>query len=157
MTKTMTRCGNCGRRCAEIDLAVRLPDIPDLAIRLVPGSEVPAGECSECGALVYIDLENAEAPQKWVVAFYDSDQVYGGSEEGGWWYHAGQLIRVSREFDDEEAAYIYCRRLNDKLDAWQDRAGVPKMSSVLSRGRVDAHVFHGAPPAHYPETTPHYE
>lgn len=49
------KCDNCDRvyESAE-DLRNAWPDIPLLSMRIDPGGEVPAGECNDCGALVYI-------------------------------------------------------------------------------------------------------
>jgi len=49
----MYECGNCEKRWAEPDLEVVFPNIPDLLERLDVGGTVPAGECPDCGALVY--------------------------------------------------------------------------------------------------------
>ena len=48
--KGFTFCGNC-ELVTETFLPLR--KTPDLGERLDPGAEVPAGECLECGALVY--------------------------------------------------------------------------------------------------------
>ena len=53
-TGTMLTCDNCDRRYRSLkSLKHAFPDIPDLLQRIEPGGEVPAGECPECGALVY--------------------------------------------------------------------------------------------------------
>ncbi len=50
----MLECDNCGRGYErEEQLKHVFPDIPDLLQRLDVGCTVPAGECPECGALVY--------------------------------------------------------------------------------------------------------
>lgn len=49
----MVECDNCSRRWDETTLKVRFPDIPGMMERIEPGGTVPAGECPECGALVY--------------------------------------------------------------------------------------------------------
>ncbi len=51
---SMLACDNCGRhyRSAK-SLKHAFPDIPDLLTRIEPGGAVPAGECNDCGALVY--------------------------------------------------------------------------------------------------------
>ncbi len=50
----MLRCDNCGKQYEREDqLTVGWPDIPGLAERLDVGGIVPAGECVDCGALVY--------------------------------------------------------------------------------------------------------
>jgi DNA-directed RNA polymerase subunit RPC12/RpoP len=51
-------CDNCGRRYErQEDFKHVFPRIPDLLQRLDPGGTVPAGECPECGALVYLETE----------------------------------------------------------------------------------------------------
>lgn len=55
---SLCRCANCSHECDSDD--VDLAEIPDLWDRLDPGSEVPAGECPECGALTYL-VENPDA------------------------------------------------------------------------------------------------
>jgi hypothetical protein len=50
----MFKCDNCGQSYErEEQLKYVFPDIPDLLHRLDVGGLVPAGECSECNALVY--------------------------------------------------------------------------------------------------------
>ncbi len=52
-------CGNCSWQ-GPLAAAKELAHVPELAQRLTPGDEVPAGECPKCGALAY--LANASAP-----------------------------------------------------------------------------------------------
>lgn len=52
-------CGNCQWEGDFGELQCQLDEIPDLAERLDPGSEVPAGECPECGCLCYLDKKPA--------------------------------------------------------------------------------------------------
>lgn len=44
-------CDNC---TWQGDPTIELEEIPDLAMRLDPGEEVPSGECPKCGALCYL-------------------------------------------------------------------------------------------------------
>lgn len=53
------KCDNCGWTG---DMIPDLSEIPYLAERLDPGSIVPAGECPDCRALVYIVPEPKSAP-----------------------------------------------------------------------------------------------
>lgn len=46
-------CGNCGQHLPAESI-VPLDQVKDLALRLDPGSEVPAGECRECNGLAYV-------------------------------------------------------------------------------------------------------
>jgi hypothetical protein len=47
------QCDNCEWE-GDI-LQVEFPNIPDLVGRIMPGEEVPAGECPVCGALAYLN------------------------------------------------------------------------------------------------------
>ena len=49
------KCDNCGKRYADDDERIAMDKIKDLSMRVDPGCEVPAGECPECGALVYLE------------------------------------------------------------------------------------------------------
>ena len=54
----MLKCDNCDRQYEREDqLQYVFPDIPNLLHRLDPGGTVPAGECPECGALVYLEQQ----------------------------------------------------------------------------------------------------
>lgn len=87
-----------------------------------------------------------------IVSVYMVDRGYGGPEEGGWWYDRGELVRLVRIFNNEESAYAYARKLNDRLDSTLNRG-----RRVLSEGRYAAKVHEGIPPKYYPEARPYYE
>jgi hypothetical protein len=112
------------------------------------------------------DDEEKPAFPFWTVAIYLVDQAYGGPEEGGWYYQCGErqdqvldgvdptvLLQVTF---DEDLAIRYAEMAQERLDATIN-AGRRDISSVLSEGRYNALVYNGYPPAHYPETRPHYE
>ena len=93
----------------------------------------------------------------WSVAIYHEEQAWGGPEEGGWWYDAGELLeRPVRYFKTEDAAYAYARRLVRHLDR-VNRKSRYEYSSVLSEGRYTAMVNDGHPLPGFPMTRPHYE
>ena len=52
-------CDNCGDVTTQDNL-LPLEEVKDLSMRLDVGSEIPAGECLECGAFSYIKKENSE-------------------------------------------------------------------------------------------------
>lgn len=57
-----------------------------------------------------------DVPAKWwSVAVYDVEGVYGGPEEGGWWYTAGYLVQPMkiRVFEDFEEAHKYLEELHE--------------------------------------------
>ncbi len=87
---TWTRCDNCDSRWPKDQLA----PADDLEGRLDPGSEVPAGECPECGALAYLVVSPlkrllAEAEQL-LGALAEWNQTTGGGEAPCW----RQIARV---------------------------------------------------------------
>ena len=88
----------------------------------------------------------------YVVAAYDVDRVFGGPEEGGWWYDAGELVRVLRTFRNEDRAYDYARRLNARLQSrsWGPNEGRRDIGSVLSEGEIQALVFERTAPETFP-------
>lgn len=49
----MCKCANCSWKGTEAEISVPLKDCKDLGERLDPGSEVPVGECPDCGCLAY--------------------------------------------------------------------------------------------------------
>ena len=94
----------------------------------------------------------------YLVSVYIQDRVYGGPEEGGWWYTAGGLVRTLRLFRNQDAAYEYCRRLNEKLASRQTgpNTGRRSISSVLSDGEFVARVDENYAPPKFPEEAPYY-
>jgi len=92
----------------------------------------------------------------YVIAAYEIDRQYGGSEEGGWWYDSGELVRVLGVRASEDEAYALARRLN----GWMKRLQCDKrdVGSVLyDGGRYAIEVYENVPPAFYPAQRPHYE
>lgn len=51
MNEEPSKCWNCGWTGQP---KIEYGDIPDLLERLVPGDEVPSGECPKCGFLCYL-------------------------------------------------------------------------------------------------------
>ena len=95
----------------------------------------------------------------YLVAAYDCAQNFGGSEEGGWWYDGGELVRVLRVFRNATAAFAYTGRLNAKLRSrkFGPNAGKHDYTSVLSEGEIRAMVYENTAPPHFPATRPRYE
>lgn len=73
------RCDGCGWKGLECELELKLEEVPDLAQRLDPGGEVPAGVCPECGALAYLErsdnkvLEHLDHVDRLEVAWYGTE------------------------------------------------------------------------------------
>jgi hypothetical protein len=92
-----------------------------------------------------------DRPAKWwCVAVYETDRRYGGPEEGGWWYTAGELVEHDkiRFFDNYKNAYDYIR----EMWAWcfeqnKDRGDL----------RLAVRAFtEQLPDTHFPKTRPYY-
>lgn len=97
---------------------------------------------------------------RFIVAAYELDHVYGGPEEGGWWYNTGTRVRILKLFNNEEDAYTYCRRFNSLLRPIQRRNRcVREISSVIyDGGMYEAQVYKDTElPAYYPTERPYYE
>ena len=100
------------------------------------------------------------------VAVFELDRVYGGPEEGGWWFNTGDLMKVVKAWPerDEEKAYDYSRRFNRTLAFRREEqrklpygdGRLPIQSVNYSGGHYQAEVWTDIPHS-YPERTPHYE
>ena len=95
----------------------------------------------------------------YIVAAYDCSMCWGGPEEGGWWYDAGELVRTLKTFRLESAAFDFCRRLNMRLQSrtFGPNAGKHDYTSVLSEGDIQAAVYENYAPAIFPEARPRYQ
>ena len=89
----------------------------------------------------------------WTVAVYLSYQIYGGPEEGGWYYSAGSLTEHGRVrfFDDYEAARAYQSELWD----WVNEMNNEPDSSIEDEFTVRC-TTEALPDTHYPKKRPYY-
>lgn len=92
----------------------------------------------------------------YVLAFYEIDRVYGGPEEGGWYFDCGNLVRAFKVTRNREHAYAMCQRANRLLDRLQ-RNKRDIGSVAYKGGRHWVMVHENTAPKHFPETRPHYE
>lgn len=83
-----------------------------------------------------------------------TDKAYGGPEEGGWWYHTGQLIR-SKQYRTQELAEMAKRVEQDWCDE-ENKHRMSDISSVISEGRYVVYI-EDEPGADFPTHRPHYE
>ena len=102
------------------------------AVTVEPGEDVPASW--------------------WTVAVYTSDPVYGGPEEGGWYYRAGLLTEHGRVqfFDDYNEAQAYLSDLWKWVEEMNGQRSFDEDRLVV-RCTTDA-----LPDLHYPKRRPHY-
>jgi hypothetical protein len=100
------------------------------------------------------------------VAVYLVQRLWGGPEEGGWWYEAGELCTVPEltafgttfPTAHEESAVRMASEVQQHLDRdWNVGDHACPLSSVLSAGRFVAQVHDGWPPLAFPAERPRYE
>lgn len=119
------------------------------------------------------------------VSVYRTSQVYGGPEEGGWYYPSGEpvdgvfTVCCGKEFshDDSCPAYAAMRKyeaeyVKGSKDEWADSfistpsggswldsmedAPEPYGGEIVQGGRHEVRIER-EPPASYPECRPYYE
>lgn len=92
-----------------------------------------------------------DRPADWFsVAVYTSERMYGGPEEGGWYYDAGNLVEHHRIkfFDKYEEAQEYARELWDWCE--EENKDMGEMRFVV-RCTTEA-----MPDTYYPKHRPYY-
>ena len=118
-------------------------------------AEIQVDFLSEEGGEVY-----ASHPLKgtYWVGIYDTDRLFGGREEGGWWYNSGVLKHaIKKKFSSLEDAHRYRHALQQKLNPrFNNRGSFSDLGSVLCEGRMTAEVFKGYLPSMFPEQRPYY-
>ena len=89
-------------------------------------------------------------PDQRIIAVYETDRVYGGPEEGGWWYETGELVHKVTVAASE------VRQVMDRLDkTYPYTKG--RYSVNYSGGDYSMEVWDEQPPVRYPLERPHYE
>ena len=99
------------------------------------------------------------------VAIYNATQMYGGPEEGGWWYDQlslsseDNLALHTKFFQNEDDAYAYSRYLNRTVCEEYNKLNEYEYTSVLAEpdAYITAQVHEGYPPTYDPDERPHYE
>lgn len=97
---------------------------------------------------------------------YLTQRLYGGPEEGGWYYDSGKLCTdpaltafgVTFAEGHEGRARTMALAVQAHLDRdWKVGDHAREISSVLSAGRFEAHVHDGWSPLTFPAERPRYE
>ncbi len=104
--------------------------------------------------------EDEERPYSGVysISIYLVSLEYGGAEEGGWWFDAGQPI-LEPDFPlpefalSKEEAYSIRRRMAQECERLN--VGRREKSSVISEGVYEAHICEGMP-SPFPRRRPRY-
>jgi hypothetical protein len=100
----------------------------------------------------------------WVGA-YDADRMFGGPEEGGWWYEYGLLITDGRLYAQIGQLPSVHKYLSDAIRARNAmqlaldplNQGKPDIDSVCCPGRCRAEIHEGSLPFEYPAQRPSWE
>lgn len=98
-----------------------------------------------------------------VVAVYETNQSYGGPEEGGWWYPTGEpstdpdLVMKTKIFTDQNEAMKYRDELREFLKHENTLQERKPPGSVLCQGWLDTFITENEYPSAYPKQRPHYE
>lgn len=87
-----------------------------------------------------------------VISVWSVDRVYGGPEEGGWWYDTGTLEHLEF-FTVKQIAELRLRELREKYP------NTGKSGSVLGGEDYNVELHHDGkiPHPYYPLEVPHYE
>ena len=101
------------------------------------------------GLVTHTDNEPAKW---WSVGVYTQYQQYGGPEEGGWYYYAGELTwhGAMRFFSDYDEAKAYSDKLWEKVEKENKAEG---MTEVRLTVRCTTESM---PDTHYPRERPYY-
>lgn len=100
------------------------------------------------------------------VAVYLIQRLYGGPEEGGWYYDSGELcidpaltaFGVTFAEGHEDRARTMALEVQAYLDRdWNVEDHALEISSVLSTARFEPRVHDGWPPLAFPAERPRYE
>lgn len=90
---------------------------------------------------------------------YSVDRSYGGPEEGGWWYDAGELLESqSCHADDEEAleSLIEDAKADLRKKYGPEFEGIPHRNYTNGGPNLEIYV-EDHPGENFPERKPHYE
>jgi len=101
-----------------------------------------------------VTLTSEEPAKWWTVAVYTQYQQYGGPEEGGWHYYAGELTwhGAVRFFSDYAEADAYRDKLWEDVDKWnKDSTDVFLSEPLTVRCTTES-----MPDTHYPRERPYY-
>lgn len=107
--------------------------------------------------LVALKKELESIKSRWFVTLFLVDRMYGGPEEGGWWYDFGKPIlddTRNKVFDNHDEALAYLANVRAAaIDMNQDR---PPYTSVNGEGEYRFLLTEG-PAQQFPKVRPHYE
>ena len=99
---------------------------------------------------------NSIETEAFYVNEYLTNKVFGGPEEGGWWYDVGKFKRCHGVYVSETAAMNRQDALRDWVQEKRREEGQRDIGSVLCRGYTQLRIEE-YPGANYPQERPGYE
>jgi len=134
----------CNDRCPRCDAEIE----PHSSQWIGPEGQDPTPRCP------LTKLEGRHAG--WFLSFATIDLSYGGPEEGGWYFQTTTLVRISKIYRSEDAAWTAARRASDLIECLINKDKRPLSSVAYSGDRIIAQVTLGVPPAYTPQNRPTY-
>lgn len=95
-------------------------------------------------------MTRRKSKRKYIVAVFATQQVYGGPEEGGWWYEAGYPVQKQKvrggyvTFYRRDKALAYAFMLNRLMEdtTARHRRGVRELTACVCVDQVEAFPRH---------------
>lgn len=103
----------------------------------------------------WTEIGTSKGIARWSVAVYSGGLQFGGAEEGGWWFWAGELAEGTPvlQAPSEDEAYALAAILRESWPQGVDRTNVHPQDDDF-----EVEVFPGeVVPPHVPLVTPFYE
>ena len=111
--------------------------------------------------VIFDDEPEPQPPLFFSVAIVLHDRAEGGPEEGGWWYETyepvDQHAHLTKIVITKEHAISVEKDLEQYIVQEELNKGRRPISSLLSQGIFEAHIFPGTYPVSLPTHRPHYE
>lgn len=133
------RCDNCDWRGL---LSAVCPVVSDLEQRTMPGEEVPAGECPECGALAHLDESGGESEEpRPVVSVAAYGRIWFQRSYGNTYHTVCVLVDGREVYRSPSPEYGYGdqwqRTAADALEAWtrKNPGRLPEREHYANGGR----------------------
>ena len=99
---------------------------------------------------------NSIQTEAFYVNEYLTNRVFGGPEEGGWWYDVGEFQRCHGVYISEALAMNRQNALRDWVEEKRREEDQRDIDSVLCRSYTQLHIEE-YPGADYPQQRPRYE
>jgi hypothetical protein len=139
-------CGGFGYESHLIDRSVKLGDV-------VYDEYEGTHHCFHCSEKLEIDPSFEREPRWFSLAFYHAERVYGGPEEGGWYYWTGARSNETlRVYENTPEQREMAKRYADHFEE-QDRKEAKEFHQNRMHFRLEVESL---PDDHFPQRRPFY-